>query len=153
MKFEHQIAIEAARNKVWAVLSDFPQAASLMPDVSEVRELEDGSYEGTMRVRVGPIGLNLTGTIEIEQDETQGRWNMRVKARDKRVGGGVQASIEITLIERDEDKSELSVKTDVQFIGRLGDLGQPLIKRKADSTIQKFAENLRLAVSGGKHQA
>ena len=73
---------------------------------------------------------------------------MRVRARDKRVGGGVQASIEVILVERDEDKSELSVKTDVQFIGRLGDLGQPLIKRKADSTIQEFAENLRLAVSG-----
>ena len=72
--------------------------------------------------------------------------------RDKRVGGGVQASIEVTLVERDEDKSELSVKTDVQFIGRLGDLGQPLIKRKADSTIQKVAENLRLAVSSGRHQ-
>lgn len=148
MKFEHQIAIDAARNRVWAVLSDFPQAASLMPDVSEVRELEDGSYQGTMRVRVGPIGLNLTGTIEVEQDEPQGRWNMRVRARDRRVGGGVQASIEVTLVERDENKSELNVKTDVQFMGRLGELGQPLIKRKADSTIQKFAENLRMAVSG-----
>ncbi len=148
MNFEHKIDIDAAREQVWAVLSDFPRAASLIPDVSDVAELDDGSYQGTMRVRIGPIGLNLAGTVDVEQDESQGRWNMRATASDRRVGGGVRASIEVVLIERDGDKSELNVKADLQFMGRLGELGQPLIKRKADSTIEAFAENLKLAVSG-----
>ena len=148
MNFEHKIDIDAAREQIWAVLSDFPRAASLIPDVSDVAELDDGSYKGTMRVRIGPIGLNLAGTVEVEQDESQGRWNMRATATDRRVGGGVRASIEVVLIEGDGDKSELNVKADLQFMGRLGELGQPLIKRKADSTIESFAENLKLAVSG-----
>jgi len=36
---------------------------------------------------------------------------------------------------------------DVQFSGRLAELGQPLIKRKADSFVQEFAQNLRKALS------
>ena len=147
MKFEHQIAVDSTKEQVWAVLSDFPRAAALIPDVRDVAELEDGSFRGTMRVRIGPIGLNLAGNVDVEQNESQGRWNMRATASDRRVGGGVQASIEVVLVERDENKSELNVKADLQFMGRLGELGQPLIKRKADSTIQAFTENLKLAVS------
>lgn len=147
MNFEHMIIIDASRDAVWAVLSDFPRAASLMPDVGEVRQSRDGGYEGTMRVRVGPIGLNLSGTIQVEQDEVQGRWSMKAGAQDRRVGGGFQANIDVKLKELSGKTSELSIKADVQLLGRLGQLGQPLIKRKAESTIRQFAENLRAAVS------
>ncbi len=150
MNFEHRLIIDASRDAVWAVLSDFPRAASLMPDVGEVRRSEDGGYEGTMRVRVGPIGLNLSGTIHIEQDDDKGRWSMKAGAQDRRVGGGVQARIDVTLAELSPKSSELNIKADVQLLGRLGQLGQPLIKRKAESTIRQFAENLKAAVSAGE---
>jgi carbon monoxide dehydrogenase subunit G len=148
VKFDYHVTINADRDRVWAVLSDFPRAASLMPDVSEVQQQEDGSYQGEMRVRVGPIGLNLKGMVEVEQDERQGRWNMRARAQDRRAGGGVRASIEVILREQSQAESELDISADVQLMGRLGELGQPLIRRKADSTIQEFTENLRRAVSG-----
>ena len=80
MNFEHKIDIDAAREQVWAVLSDFPRAASLFPDVSDVAELDDGSYKGTMRVRIGPIGLNLAGTVDVEQEESQDLQQRRVAA-------------------------------------------------------------------------
>ena len=41
---------------------------------------------------------------------------------------------------------DLAQTADVHFLGRLGTLGQPLIKRKADEMIQAFSENLRQAV-------
>ncbi len=150
MNFEHRLIIDASRDAVWAVLSDFPRAASLMPDVGEVRQSEDGDYEGTMRVRVGPIGLNLAGTIQVEQDDDLGTWSMKAGAQDRRVGGGVQAQIDVTLAELSPKTSELSFKADVQLLGRLGQLGQPLIKRKAESTIRNFAENLRAAATAGE---
>ncbi len=150
MIFEHRLIIEARRDAVWAVLSDFQSAASLMPDVGEVKPSEDGGYEGTMRVRVGPIGLNISGTVYVEQDDEKGRWSMKADAQDRRVGGGVRAQIDVTLAELSRDSSGLSIKADVQLMGRLGQLGQPLIKRKAETTIQKFAENLKAAVSAGE---
>ena len=38
---------------------------------------------------------------------------------------------------------------DVSFSGRLGQLGQPLIKKKADDMVQEFAEGLKRAVASG----
>ncbi len=118
-----------------------------MPDVSDVKQQGDGSYGGTMRIRIGPIGLNLAGTIDVQQDDELGLWNMKASAQDRRVGGGLQATIRVELVESSPTASELSVTADVQLLGRLGQLGQPLIKRKANSTIQAFAENLKAAVS------
>ncbi|MCH8064050.1 MAG: SRPBCC family protein [Chloroflexi bacterium] len=144
------MTIDAPRDAVWAVLSDFPRAASLMPDAGEVRRSEDGGYEGRMRLRVGPIGLNLSGTVHVEQDDDQGTWSMKAGARDRRVGGGFQAQIDVKLARLSTESSELNIRADVQLLGRLGQLGQPLIKRKAESTIRQFAENLRAAASAGK---
>ncbi len=115
-----------------------------MPDVNEVRELCSGSFEGTMRVRVGPISLNLTGTIVVEYQHD--KWDMHANAQDRRAGG-VRANIEVVLVEKSHAAPELRISADVQLMGRLGELGLPLIRRMADSAIQGFAENLKRAMS------
>lgn len=148
MKFESSVTVDAPRETLWAYLSDFPKASLCLPGVSDVVELADGSYEGTLRMRVGPISLNLSGTVNVTQDEAQGQWRMEAKARDGRIGGGLQAKVDANLTEPTPGKSELRVEADVQFMGRLGQLGLPLIRRKADATIAEFAENLKQAVTG-----
>ena len=147
MKFERGLDIQASRESLWAILSDFPRAARCLPGVEDVRDLGDGKYEATMRVRVGPVGLRLTGTVDVNQDEAAGRWNMQARAQDRKVGGGVRAIIEAALSEQSPSESELWVSADVQFMGRLGEMGQPLIRRKAETAINEFAENLRRAVA------
>ena len=46
------------------------------------------------------------------------------------------------LTARSPAETELTIETDTTFMGRLGELGQPLIRRKAQSTIEEFARNL-----------
>ena len=147
MKFENSVTVEATRETLWAYLSDFPKAALCLPGVRDVKQLEDGTYEGTMRLRIGPISINLSGSVEVSQDEAEGRWSMQANARDRRIGGGVRANIEAILTEPIPGQTELRVEADVQFMGRLGEMGLPLIRRKADSTIAEFAENLKRAVA------
>ena len=36
---------------------------------------------------------------------------------------------------------------DVQFSGRLAELGQPLIKKKADAFVAEFTQNLQKAIA------
>ena len=147
MRFENTVIIQAPRQAVWDYLSDFPKAAGCLPGVEAVNQLDGGDYEGTMKIRIGPIGLSLSGTVSLEMDESEGRWSMQIQARDRRVGAGVSATIKTKLSESTPETSELVVSADVQFMGRLGGLGQPLIKRKANSTIVEFAQNLSRAVS------
>ena len=145
MKFEYDVGIDVPQGRIWEILSDIVSASSLMPDVQSVEQQPDGTYTGTIRIRVGPIGFNLVGAVAISEDRNTGKWSMISQAQDPRIGGGVTSKIETTITEPSPGNTQMHVNADVQFSGKLGQLGQPLIKKKADSMIKEFTENLRRA--------
>ncbi len=149
MRFEYDVCVDAPQDRVWAILSDIPQASSLMPGVQSVEQQPDGSYTGTIRVRVGPIGFNLVGGVTVNEDRLAGKWSITSQAQDPRIGGGVTSKVETTITEPSTGTTQMQVAAEVQFSGRLGQLGQPLIKKKADSMVKEFMENLRRAVTTG----
>jgi len=127
---------------------DIPRAAACVPGMEEVVQQEDGSYRASMRVKVGPMGLTLAGTLQVlEQDPAKGEARFLIEASDRRVGGAVRADLLIQLRSEEENQTELVLNTDTTFIGRLGELGQPLIRRKANNTMQEFARNLAQQLS------
>ena len=71
-----------------------------------------------------------------------------MEASDRRVGGGVKTEMLMQLTARSPTETELVIETDTTFMGRLGELGQPLIRRKAQSTIEEFAWNLSRELGG-----
>ena len=146
MKFEHNIKVEAPEAKVQAFLDDFEKAALCLPGVEAVKALGDGSYEGRVRVKVGPLGFNITGKARPER-RADGTWNVQGEGRDPRVGAGLKANLEARSTQDGAAATDLQVVADVQFSGALAGLGQPLIRKKADSMVQEFAENLRRAIA------
>jgi len=147
VKLEHAVRVDAPRDRVWSFLMDVPSAARLVPGVGEVREAGDGTYRGTLRVQVGPIRLDLSGDVAVTaRDDERGSASLRVLATDARLGGSVRANVDLTLVER-EGAAEVRVASDIAILGRIGELGQPVIKRKADQTMAEFAENLRRALA------
>jgi carbon monoxide dehydrogenase subunit G len=142
MKLENQCLVPAGRDTTWDLILDIPRAAACVPGVQDITA-EEGHFLAVMKVRVGPISLNLSGTIQLlEQDKDQGEARFRVEAADRRVGGAVRADITIKLVPHNDRQTELLISSDANFMGRLGELGQPIIRRKASSTLQDFARNL-----------
>jgi carbon monoxide dehydrogenase subunit G len=40
-------------------------------------------------------------------------------------------------------ETELVVETDVNILGKIGEFGQPIIRKKADQMLQQFVENIK----------
>jgi len=146
MKFAHEVLIDGSIDAIWNVLDDIPRAASCMPGVTEVIHTQDDEYQGVIQVQVGPMKFQLTGTVDVQRAPDTKSWTMKARAQDNRVNGGVQATINAMLAEQSSNVANLNVTADVQFLGRIGTLGQPLIKRKADQMIEAFTKNLQAAV-------
>ena len=144
MKFEHRVTVDAPRQAVQDFLNDVPRAARCLPGVEDVKDLGGDNYEGRIRLRIGPLGLNVNGQAKLDR-EAEG-WKLRGEGRDRRVGTGMSANIEARLTELAPARTEVFVLADVNFSGRLAELGQPLIKRKADAMVQEFAQNLKQAL-------
>ena len=145
MKLEHRVTVDAPRAAVWAVLMDLPAAARCVPGTRDV--VPDGQgVLGTLDVRVGPVKLALAGTVAIEsRDEAAGTARLRANAEDQRLGGAVRALVDLAV--SGDEPTELRMSTDVAILGRIGELGQPLIARQADKVLAGFADCLRRTVA------
>lgn len=142
MKFSHTAKVAAPREKVWALVTDVPSAARCVPGVAAVTPNGADRFKGSLMVQVGPVRLVLDGDIAITaKDEVAGRASLRADAKDTRLGGTIHATVDLAVVEKDGG-TELRIASDVQIAGRIGEFGQPVIKRKADQLMGDFADCL-----------
>jgi len=140
--FTQECVIAVERERLWDFLMEVPRVASCVPGVEGVEAIDAKSYRGNLRVQIGPIRLSLHGTMTVdEQDRAAWRTRMRAEANDRRVGGGIRARMSLTLAPG-EGGTRLRIETDLAILGRIGEFGQPVIKKKADALLEEFAQNL-----------
>jgi hypothetical protein len=146
VKLQHRASVAAPRERVWALLMDVPRVAACVPGVESVTAEGGDRYRGRFRVQVGPVRLALEGEVELaERDDAAGRAVMRANGTDAKLGGGVRAIVALSLVPG--TSTDMIVDSEVQILGRIGELGQPLIKRKADEIMRAFAANLSRTVA------
>ena len=138
MKFTHTATVAVPRAEVWAQVMDVPAAARCVPGVASVRPSGNGKYEGTLAVQVDQQQRHLAITA---RDENAGTAALRAEAKDSRVGGAIRATMSLALAEKGGE-TEIRIETDLAVMGRLGEFGQAVIKRKADQLMGDFAECL-----------
>ena len=143
MNFEHRCTLPVARAVLWQFLMDVPQLATCVPGVEGVTASGDDQYAGRLRVKVGPIHLTLQGVVTIqERDQQQWRAAARAEANDRRVGGGVHVTAHMSLVESGPAATELAIQAQARFLGKLGEFGQPVIRKQADALIAAFTRNV-----------
>ena len=145
MNFQQKITVKAPAAKLWAFVMDVPQVAGCVPGVSGVEAVDAaaGRYRGKLGFSLGPIRLTLEGDIAIEQQDAAVHTAvMRAEAKDRRLGGGVNATMRMDLHPAG-DTTDLVITTDATFLGELGDFGQAIIRKKADGILEEFGRNLQ----------
>lgn len=144
MKFTQTAQIPVAREPLWNFLMDVPKVAKSLPGVETVTKIDDTNYEGALVVRVGPIKLNLVGKITLEeQNKDIWRAALRAEAKDRMAAGAVSGKTSMQLKELGGNMTEFVVETDVNILGKIGEFGQPIIRKKADSMLKEFVENIK----------
>jgi uncharacterized protein len=148
VQFENRATVPASRAALWDFLMDIKSVSECMPGVDNLREVDADHYQAIMRLKVGPIALKFDGKMRIvERDRERWKARMRAEGSDKGVGGAVTANIVMTLVERAPDSTELVVNTDANVLGKLGEFGQPVMRKKADTIMQEFARNISRRVA------
>ena len=143
MLIESQCLVPSSPGPIWDLIMDVPQTAFCVPGLEEIEPREDGKFQATLKARVGPITLTFTGTIQmLEQDPELHLAKFLLFGSDRRVGGSFQTNMTVRLIPQGPNKTQLDISTDSIFMGKLGELGQPIIRRKTTSTIDQFVKNL-----------
>jgi carbon monoxide dehydrogenase subunit G len=64
------------------------------------------------------------------------------------VAGAVRGKTSMELKEISPKETELVLETDVSILGKIGEFGQPIIRRKADQMLQEFVNNIKKQLAG-----
>jgi uncharacterized protein len=147
LTFTQECVIPVERERLWDFLMELPRVARCVPGVDTIEAVDANAYRGSLKVQVGPIRLALQGTMTVEErDRSAWRARMRAEANDRRVGGAIRARMSLTLAPG-EDGTRLYIETDLAILGKIGEFGQPVIKKKADTLLAEFARNLQSALA------
>ena len=143
MTFTQSCTISAGREAVWDFLMNMENVARCLPGVEDISQVDDETYNGTLRLKIGPIALALQGTLQVEaQDRAQWHGAMRAEAKDRRLGGGVRARLGMDLLDRGAAETEMRVMLEAHVLGKIGEFGQPVMRKKADAMLQEFARQI-----------
>ena len=143
MIVDQTVAVAASPERAWSVLMDIPTVATCVPGVESVSPTGPDTWAGTIGVKVGPIGVRLEGQVKIaERDDAARTARFDIDATDRRIRGAVNAKTTLAVRALDDGSSELSMHTDASILGKLGQFGQAVLRKKADQLLGEFAANL-----------
>jgi carbon monoxide dehydrogenase subunit G len=149
MKLENEFTVPASIEEAWNVLLDIPRVAPCLPGATVEPGGEDGTNNGTMKVKIGPISASYKGTVKIEEaDEAARRVAMRAQAKDARGQGTAAATITSTMEETSEG-TKVRVETDMRITGAAAQFGRGVMQDVSAKMMTRFAECLAQQIGGG----
>jgi len=140
MLLQQQFTVSAPLADAWAFFQDVPAIAGCMPGVERIDEIGPGNFEGVVRLRVGPLSFRLSGrVVQQDVDLVAHRATLVVTAEDRALASAVSAKLRLRLAEDSGESTAVSLETDANVLGKLGQFGQGVIKLTADGILKQFA--------------
>lgn len=123
MKISQEFVVERPPAEVWTFFQDIPAVAQCLPGASLEAQNEDGSYEGNLAVKLGPMTAVFEGKCVITPDEPNLSAKIEGKGVDKKGGSRGQVSVVYDL---DDDPAgcKVVIDADVTLSGPAAQFGR-----------------------------
>ena len=154
MIIENEFDLSAAPDEVFALMLDVERVAPCLPGTEVLGKRDDGSYDGRMTIKLGPVKMTYGGLVSITQsDAAQKTASMLAKGTEARGQGTAEATLKMQVREA-ATGSHISVSTDMLVTGRVAQMGHGIMKDVADRMIKQMATNMDTLLAGGpvEHQ-
>lgn len=149
MIIEGRFSVPASRQHVWDSLWDISTIASWVPGCTKAEKVDDTTYNVRLEQQVSILKASFDLRLKVVEREHPKRILIRVEGQDKRISSNIQIGSEILLETNGEHSTYISYRHDISVFGRLGALGFPIIKRKAQEAEAEFARRAAQSLSGG----
>jgi carbon monoxide dehydrogenase subunit G len=148
VKINNEFTVGVPIEEAWNTMLDLERIAPCLPGAA-IQGSEDDEYQGTMKVKIGPITANYKGTVKVEEaDEENHRAVLNASGRDARGQGTASATI-VSTLQGEGDETRVSVETDMKLTGRAAQFGRGIAQDVATKMLTQFAECLERELSGG----
>jgi uncharacterized protein len=142
-----EITLPAPRESVFQILRDAPFFASCVEGVRDLKEIDATHYDAVVDTKVAYLNFTFKVSVEVTRLTPPERIEAKIEGTPLGIVGRFIAVSTTDLIDAG---SETVVKyaIDANITGKLGSMGQPVLRSKAKEMERKFAEKMRAAFAG-----
>ena len=144
MKITGQVKVKAPRAAVFEALRDARFFASCIDGVSALTEVAPDRYTATLETKVAYMSFKFNVTVELARAEPPREIEAKVEGTPLGIVGRLSATALTTLGEVGEE-THIDYTVDANLTGKLGSLGQPVLRSKAKEMERQFAARLQAA--------
>jgi carbon monoxide dehydrogenase subunit G len=144
MNISGEITIPAPRAAVFDKLKDAPFFASCVEGVKDLKELDATHYDAVLETRVAYMKFTFKVSVELTKLSPPDTIEAKIEGTPLGVVGRLTATSRTHLSE-DGGQTVVSYSIDSTLAGKLGSIGQPVLKSKAKDMEKKFTERGRAA--------
>lgn len=138
MKIVNQFVFQGSREEVWNLLHDPEILKNAFPGTQKFEQTSDDTYEGAMRVGVGPVSGIFSIQVTLNNKVPPERYSMIVEGKGN--AGFVKGQAQVELEARDSNATFMKYEADLQIGGRLAVVGQRLLDTVGKNMTRKGLE-------------
>jgi carbon monoxide dehydrogenase subunit G len=146
---EERFEVQASPDVVWAFLLDPTRLAPCIPGCDALEVVDARTYRVRLTVKVGFLATTQDVRMRLVEVEAPRRLVAEGHGEDTRLGSQVDVRNTLELSAAGSGATTVSYRSEVKVLGRLGSVGDAVMKVKARELAKQFAERVRAAIEAG----
>jgi carbon monoxide dehydrogenase subunit G len=146
----HEFTVDGDIEAVWRTLLDLERVAGCLPGATIRATGEDGRFEGTMKVKMGPMAVSYDGAASfVDVNHAEHRAVISLRAREAKGQGTALATITNHVV-KEGGGVRVRAETDLQVTGPQARFGRAIMEDVGNRVLGEFAQRLQeeLAAEG-----
>jgi len=142
MILDGKIDLDVSVEKAWDFLIDINKFSTCLPGIDAVTQIDDKTFDGIISATVGPISGKFNFRSTIVESKPPVQMMVQTEGTDTVTKSTVNADMTVDLRAVSDSKSQMDYKADVKIKGRLGILGDMVLRATATLILQEFTKRL-----------
>ena len=144
MKFPGELTVKAPRAQVYEKVRDARFFASCVDGVQDLKETAPDTYAAVFATKVAFMNFKFNVTVQVVRAEEPREIEAKVEGTPLGIVGRLSAT-SLTRLAEEGGETKISYDVDASLTGKLGSIGQPVLRSKAKEMERQFAARLAAA--------
>ncbi|MFI7675971.1 CoxG family protein [Actinophytocola sp. NPDC049390] len=148
MKLESEFSVPAHPSTVFKLFFDPEVMRGCIPGCEELVRVDDTTYTGRLVNEVAHVRFSAGFSATIRSIDEAGETRTvtaLLKGEDRRLGSSIKIDATLTVRPNGDEASVIGYRMDMALWGKLGRLGEPIIRRRSREVELEFARSLAIA--------
>jgi uncharacterized protein len=152
MNVSGQFSVQAPREVVFNTLRDARTFVGLVDGVTELKEIDATHFTAVFETKVAYLKFKFNVSVEITRLESPNAIEAKIEGTPLGIVGRLTATT-LTKLTEAGNETKVDYSVDAALAGKLGSIGQPVLRSKAKDMEKQFAEKLRALFAPAAREA